>query len=253
MAPTVVYSYDDSADVAENVAKLIIASQDAALSRNSKFTVAVSGGSLGKVLNQGLIKNKENMEKVKWEQWQVYFSDERMVPLDHEDSNYGLFNKMVLQPLLEQHRPEPHVFPIDEVLLTADGSKDGELAHEYEKKLPGSLDLILLGCGPDGHTCSLFPNHPLLKERGCRIAPISDSPKPPSRRITFTLPVLEAAKEICFVAEGEGKAPVLQQIFGTETSNLPCEIVNGLSVKTSWFTNTPAVNGVDVKLSKYNL
>ncbi|KAH3669006.1 hypothetical protein OGAPHI_002761 [Ogataea philodendri] len=246
-----VYSYADSQDVANSVAQYVIEHQNAALSKGDKFKIAISGGSLGKVLNKGLIANSENYAKIQWSKWEVYFSDERLVPLDHEDSNYGLFNEMVLKSLSEKKQQLPKVFTIKESLLSDDGSTDSEIAKDYESILPESLDVILLGCGPDGHTCSLFPGHKLLSERSVRIAHLNDSPKPPPRRITFTFPVLFNSGNIAFVAEGAGKAAILSKIFDTKKSGLPCELVNEGSVPVAWFVNDAAIEGVPVTASKY--
>ena len=82
-------------------------------------------------------------------------------------------------------------------------------AKDYEAKLAAlgkaSYDVLLLGMGPDGHTCSLFPGHALLDEASRQVAPITDSPKPPPERVTLTYPVLNAAQADVFVCTGEGK------------------------------------------------
>ncbi|KAH3673035.1 hypothetical protein WICPIJ_009921 [Wickerhamomyces pijperi] len=238
--------YPESAQVAASVAEYIIKIQDATLASKDHFDIAISGGSLGKVLQAGLINDTSVRDKVQWGKWRVYFSDERLVPLDHEDSNYGLFNELVLKKLAHEGIAGPTCYTINESLLhETNTSTDSEIAKEYESFLPKHLDLILLGAGPDGHTASLFPGHALLKEESVLIATISDSPKPPSRRITFTFPVLRASKNIAFVAEGAGKAPVLREVFGEAKSNLPAELVNELDVPVVWFVNDPAVEGVD--------
>lgn len=260
MSPTV-YAYKESIDVAKSVGKHVVNLQNAAIAERGSFRIAVSGGSLGKVLKKALIDDSNIAPEVQWNKWEVFFSDERLVPLNHPDSNYGLFNEMVLAHL-PAGSGKPKVNTIEEELLTGkdgltdgvDVSKDKEIATSYAAKLPKDLklDLILLGCGPDGHTCSLFPGHPLLKERSESISYISDSPKPPPRRITFTFPVLEKATAVAFVAEGSGKAPILKEIFNDKSSQLPSKLVNEIKgVQVSWFVDDSAINGVEIVPSKY--
>ena len=112
-------------------------------------------------------------------------------------------------------------------------------------KLP-VFDLILLGCGPDGHTCSLFPGHELLREKDSWVAAISDSPKPPPKRITLTLPVVTHAVNVAFVATGGGKKEIMKQIFDAEEGrSLPSALINqGAGEKVRWFTDHAAVDGV---------
>lgn len=247
-----IYSYSQSIEVAAAVARQIIDIQDATLEKKESFDIAISGGSLGKVLKAGLIDNKELSSKVRWENWKVYFADERLVPLDHEDSNYGLFNSLVLKELAQTGHNGPIVYTINENLLhESDTLTDNEIAEEYSSLLPESFDLILLGVGPDGHTCSLFPGHKLLKEESVKVASIDNSPKPPPRRITITFPVLREAKNISFVAEGASKAVIFKQIFGTEKTGLPAELVNELPLPIAWFTNDEALQDVPVTPSKY--
>lgn len=255
-----VYSHKESTDVANAVGQHILRIQNDSILRNGKFRVAVSGGSLGKVLKAALIDNKELAKRVQWDKWHVFFSDERIVPLEHEDSNAGLFLRLVVTHL-PQDGPKPHVHAIDWSLITgsdgqvagSDESKDAEIASAYSRffTADSSLDLILLGCGPDGHTCSLFPGHGLLAEKMQLVAAIRDSPKPPPRRITITFPMLAQASNIAFVAEGEGKAPIIKEVFGDKSSTLPCKLVNDLDVPVSWFVNDAALAGTGVPAAKY--
>ncbi|KAI1247726.1 hypothetical protein MGN70_011617 [Eutypa lata] len=229
----------------------VIECQNAGLSRHGAFKVGVSGGSLPQTLAAALLAPPQsNDDRVHWGKWEIFFCDERAVPLDHEDSNYGLLKKDLLDRIpAEQGAPTVH--PIDAQYL--DDAQ--ELADQYEQLLVRSFasrdsvklpifDLLLLGAGPDGHTCSLFPGHPLLRETDAWVAPIEDSPKPPPRRITFTLPVVTHSVRVAFVATGGGKRDIMKRIL-EDGDGLPCALVNeATGDRCSWFADNAAVEGV---------
>lgn len=107
-----------------------------------------------------------------------------------------------------------------------------EAATDYLRQMapyfpPDSIpkfDMLLLGMGPDGHTCSLFPGHKLLNETALWVAPITDSPKPPPSRITLTFPVINNAKNCVFAMAGEGKADMVKVSY-LFMSKMICKIV----------------------------
>lgn len=250
-----VHQYDDSSELASSVGRFIVDQQDKALKQHGSFYIAISGGSMSKVLQKALVLDKEISAKVQWGKWHIYFSDERLVPLDHEDSNYGLFKKSVLEELTRRQIAGPVVYTINESLVQEGKTENKKVAEEYESLLPrnGPFDLILLGCGPDGHTCSLFPGSKhkyLLYEQQKAVEWCHDSPKPPSDRITFTLPVLKSALQVAFIAEGSSKKPIMKEIFIDKNQELPCAIVNTLGPeKTHWFVNSAAVEGLPLPFS----
>lgn len=248
------YSFSDTDALAGPLRRYVLNAQNAGIEHHDSFRVAVSGGSLPKVLAKGLLVQGSGApeDTVLFDKWDIFFADERSVPLDHEDSNYKLLKDELLDKI-PQSMGKPQVHTIDTGLL----EDTQELADSYEGQLVQTFaakdsvkvpifDLLLLGCGPDGHTCSLFPGHELLRETVGWILPIEDSPKPPAKRITLSLPVVHAATKIGFVATGEGKQDVLQQIFDTdEGRSLPCGLVNeGGGDKVSWFTDAAATSKV---------
>ena len=236
----------------------IIKIQKEAIGRHGLLKVAVSGGSLPKILAQALLAPSGGPDDViEFRKWEIFFADERAVPLDHEDSNYRLLKDELLDKMEAVGQKPYKVHSIDESQL----ENTQELADEYQKALYNSFaprdsvklptfDLLLLGCGPDGHTCSLFPNHPLLREVEAWVYPIEDSPKPPARRITLSLPVVNHAHNICFVATGAGKKEVLSSVFeggvdGDHAKGLPIALINEAGgEKVSWFVDEEAVQGV---------
>ncbi|KAG6054743.1 hypothetical protein E4U17_003506 [Claviceps sp. LM77 group G4] len=244
------YAFPSTDVLAPALRAYIVQSQNAGFERHNVFKIAVSGGSLPKTLAQALLAPSQGpQDKLDFSKWEIFYADERAVPLDHADSNHALLKAEFLDKLPAGEQPTVH--PIDPAHL----DDIQELADQYEKTLVSSFasrdsvrlpifDLLLLGCGPDGHTCSLFPGHELLRNADAWVAPISDSPKPPPRRITLTLPVVTHAVRIAFVATGSGKKEIMKQIFDT-SEDLPCTLVNDAAgERCSWFVDESAVEGV---------
>lgn len=205
-SPPVLYTFDDSSHLQNSLANFISKAQNDAIGKRGSFTIALSGGSLPNNL-----KPLTEIKEIQWDKWQVFFADERIVPLDHPESNYNACAKAFLDhvPIKREqiHTINTALFtestktdPTAEIKAENKDEADNEaleIADDYEQQLVHTFaeanaaryptfDLILLGMGPDGHTCSLFPGHELLSESTRWIADVQDSPKPPKRRITFT-------------------------------------------------------------------
>jgi 6-phosphogluconolactonase len=108
--------------------------------------------------------------------------------------------------------------------MAADAPDPAAAAKEYEKRIvrasgaPPHLDVVLLGVGSDGHICSLFPNHPALAERSRLVLPIADSPKPPTRRLTLTLPALAGALVVTAAFDVTKKAAIDEALLDRDSS-----------------------------------
>lgn len=250
------YTFPDTEDLAKQLRVHLLRCQNNAINRHGDFRVAVSGGSLPGVLAEALIPpgNGSPEDKVQFSKWHVFFADERVVPLEHPDSNFRLLRDELLSKIPPE-LGQPTVHHIDE--NTAKQGDAQETADLYQEeltrffaaketvKLP-HFDLMMLGCGPDGHTCSLFPGHEQLREQHAWVAAETNSPKPPPKRVTLTLPVVTHSANIVYVVSGEGKKDILKKVFDTEEGrSLPCGLVNqGGGQKVSWFTDAAAVVGV---------
>lgn len=189
-----------------------------ALAARGRFTMAVPGGSVADVFFPRLAQLP-----LDWSKAAVFWADERAVPPDHPDSNYRAARVRWLDPA---GVPASSVFR-----MPADAPDLERAAADYEAVLlqqcgtPPRLDLVLLGVGPDGHVCSLFTGHPLLKEETRWVAAVEDSPKPPPERMTLTLPTLAAAGLVVVAATGENKAQVVKAALEQPESQVPLALV----------------------------
>ncbi|MCJ1376172.1 suppressor of los1-1 [Loxospora ochrophaea] len=244
------YAFSDVDSLAKVLRTYMLQCQRAAFDRHGTFKLAVSGGSLPKTLAKALLEPTN--DEFDFSKWEFFFADERAVPLDHDDSNYKLLQDELLVKIPENvGKPIVHAVDVkylDDVQEMADQYQE-ELMRSFAAKDSVKLpifDLLLLGCGPDGHTCSLFPNHEILRESSAWVAAIEESPKPPPKRITLTLPVVTHGIKIAFVATGAGKKDILKEILDTEEGrSLPCGLINEAGgEKVSWFTDSNAVEGV---------
>ncbi|GMM52045.1 hypothetical protein DASB73_030080 [Starmerella bacillaris] len=229
-----------------DLGKFLIAAQKKALSTKEYFDIAISGGSQASTIADALLSHPE----VKWNKWRVWLADERIVPLDHEDCNWFLFKKHVIDKLPADQHPTSFTLS-QELLAQIDSVSSEQFANDYQQRLVSTLgetpelDVALLGMGPDGHTCSLFPGHKLLDITDPKIlvASLDDSPKPPPRRITLTKPALALVHEIIFIATGASKSEAISRIFKENDHTLPTKQVIDIAKDQVVFLTDPAALG----------
>ncbi|WCJ26621.1 6-phosphogluconolactonase 2 [Euphorbia peplus] len=245
----VVEVFDKEDDVAVSLAKYTADLSSKFVKERGCFTVVVSGGSLIKSLRKLL--EAPYVDSIEWSKWHVLWVDERVVPKDHDDSNYklafdGFLSKVPIPP--------GNVYAINDALPAEGAADDYEtcLKHLVNMKVLATssvtgfpkFDLMLLGMGPDGHVASLFPGHPLVNENEKWCTFIKDSPKPPPERITFTFPVINSSAYIALVVCGAGKADVVGKALGKDRSSsdlLPVEMVTAEG-EFKWFLDKDAAS-----------
>ncbi|KAF0924375.1 hypothetical protein E2562_010051 [Oryza meyeriana var. granulata] len=242
--------FDAEEDLAVSLAKYTAELSEKFAAERGAFTVVLSGGSLIKALRK--LAEPPYLDSVEWSKWHVFWVDERVVPKDHEDSNY----KLALDGLLSKVPiPTGQVYAINDA-LSAEGAaddyetclkqliKNGVIAMSQSTGFP-RFDVMLLGMGPDGHIASLFPGHPLVNENQRWVTYIKDSPKPPPERITFTFPVINSSAYVAMVVTGAGKAGAVQKALSdkqTSSDLLPVEMAVLQDGEFTWFTDKPAVS-----------
>jgi len=195
-------------------------------------SVALSGGSTPKGLFD-LLTQAPYRDQVDWRSLGIYWGDERCVPPDNPDSNYGMTKQHLLDKV-----PVEHVYRIE-------GEIDPQqAAAEYEKLLPpGPFDLALQGLGSNSHTASLFPHTDVLKVMDRRIAAVWVQ-EVNMWRITITIPELRRARHTLFLAAGEDKAEAIQTVIRgpLDAESYPAQVVREAQGTVSWFLDKAAAS-----------
>ena len=204
--------YPNPAEVARAAARLFVDYAWQSIAKHGEFMAALSGGNTPRMLFE-LLASDEFRGQVDWAKVHVFWSDERAVPPDHPDSNYGMARRELL---LRVPIPQANVHRME-----AEKPNIGRAAHEYEEILRKYLELddrgfprfhlIFLGMGADGHTASLFPGTRVTRQTSRWVStPIVA--KLNARRMTLTLPVLDAALRVVFLVVGSEKAEILRAV-----------------------------------------
>jgi 6-phosphogluconolactonase len=230
-----VQMYPNPAEVARAAARHFVDYAWQSIARYGQFFVALSGGNTPRLMYE-MLGSADFRGQVDWAKVHVFWSDERAVPPDDPESNYGMARRALLLhvpiPLGNVHRME------------AERAAIGKAANEYEEVLRKYLELdsrgfprihlILLGMGADGHTASLFPGTRVTRQTS-RWVSTPTVAKLNAHRMTLTLPVLDAALRVMILVVGEEKAETLRAVLeGKADPPYPVQLVqpqeNGLKL-----------------------
>lgn len=208
-----------------------------------RCVVALSGGSTPKRLYELLAELPE--DTVDWSRVHLVWGDERNVPLDHPDSNFGMVRTVLLNPLGKQG---PNVYPVP-----VDPDSPEKTAEYYEATLRSLLcngnrnrfpviDVVLLGLGDDSHTASLFPHSTALTEKQKWVV-ANPVEKLNTVRITMTAPLLNAGRDVAFLVCGKGKQSAIGTIWHGEqnTARYPAQLIQPTPGNLWWFLDTDAL------------
>ncbi|NBW72851.1 MAG: 6-phosphogluconolactonase [Microbacteriaceae bacterium] len=220
-------------DVAEQAASEIL---DRLLKAKGKFHIALTGGTVG-ILTLKHLAAKEATKTLELRDLHFWFGDERYVETDSPDRNFNQANEAMLS-LLKIPTQNIHQFPATDNSDNLDQAREVFEQHIISQfgDVPVAMDLTILGMGPDGHVASLFPGH---THKASLIVAESDSPKPPPQRLSFSMELINASKEIFFVVSGVDKAEVVEKVHKDPECDLPAAKVAGIG-QTLWFIDEAA-------------
>ncbi|HLP90089.1 MAG TPA: 6-phosphogluconolactonase [Nostocaceae cyanobacterium] len=187
--------------------ELILSKLETAIAERGQFTIALSGGSTPKPLYEAIAS-----QNLPWDKIHVFWGDERYVPPTHPDSNELMARRAWLDRV-NIPANNIHSVPTLSGNPAVDAAQHQQHLQEFFHTVPGEfpvLDVILLGMGDDAHTASLFPHTEALKVTDQLVTVGNKDGNP---RITFTYPLINAARSVIFLAAGANKRPALAQVF----------------------------------------
>ncbi|MCV7065472.1 6-phosphogluconolactonase [Mycolicibacterium houstonense] len=239
---TVIERYADTDALVAAAGDRLVAAINSAIATRGQATIVLTGGGTG----IGLLKRVgERSGEIDWAKVHVYWGDERFVPQGDDERN----DKQAREALLD------HV-GISDVNVHAMAASDGEFGDDLDAAAAGyaqvlaanfdapgpEFDVHLLGMGGEGHINSLFPDTPAVRETSRMVMGVPDSPKPPPRRITLTLPAVRNSREVWLVVSGEAKADaVAAAIGGADPVDIPAAGAIGRE-RTVWLLDEAAAS-----------
>jgi 6-phosphogluconolactonase len=215
MSATIEKYSDTAALVAAAGDRLVDAITDA-IDKRGTAQIVLTGGGTG----IGLLKRVgERGEKIDWSKVHLYWGDDRFVPADDDERNYRQAREALLDhieiPAANVHPMAPSDGEFGDDLDAAASAYVQVLAANADDGQPTpDFDVHLLGMGGEGHINSLFPDTPAVRENSQLVLGVPDSPKPPPRRITLTLPAVRRSREVWLVVSGAGKADAVAAAIG---------------------------------------
>jgi 6-phosphogluconolactonase len=230
---------DDPTFLAKQAAEIFVASAGGSIDKKRPFTVAISGGSTPRRMHK-ILATKPYIQNIPWQESHIFWVDERCVPQDSPESNYGTAKRDFID---EVPIPQTHVH-----WITCKPSPRVS-AKEYQKTLKDffsfenvripRFDLIFLGMGVDGHIASLFPGQKSLYEKEELVVAVEGG-NPNTNRITMTLPLLNQARHIVFIITGTEKSRTVQKVFEDSNKQLPAQKIRPLNGQVTWLMDRVA-------------
>ncbi len=236
-----IHIFPNKEALADAAAERVIASFRTAMRERGYFNIALAGGSTPRLLYERLAQAPRTMQ-LDWNRVNVFWSDERAVPLDHQHSNYRLAREALQQLPI----PKENVHP-----MYGHSADLQAAARLYERVIrstvpgdPPRFDVVLLGVGPDGHTASLFPHSPQLAAGGLVAATPQAPLEPHVERLTFTYQLINAAAHVLVLVAGADKAPTVARVLEgpQDRETLPSQGIAPTNGDAQWLLDRDAAS-----------
>ncbi|HEY9793456.1 MAG TPA: 6-phosphogluconolactonase [Candidatus Obscuribacterales bacterium] len=232
-----VHVCSDKTELGKASADEFVKAAEKAIKSHGRFTVGLSGGHTPPLLYDQLT-SAQYKTKVEWQKVHFFMSDERCVPVDSKESNWGTAERLLFSKL---NIPAENLHP-----MHGQEENPTKCAEEYEAAIKAffevkegeipRFDLIQMGMGPDGHTASLFPGTKALKEQS-QLVVENFVDKMETHRITFTYPLLNHASEIMFMVEGGEKSHVFAEAVQKEDRRYPVQGIAPTDGAVVWYVD----------------
>lgn len=233
------HQFDTAKDAVNQLSERILQISSQCQNQDRLCHIALSGGSTPKLLFQNL--SSTYSDRINWKNLHIYWVDDRCVPPDHDESNYGMTKKHLLD--LVSIPPENIHRMIGEAIPEVEAKRyANELMTQMQQvKHTPQFDLIILGIGDDGHTASIFPNQMNLLNLDT-ICTVGVHPTSGQKRITLTGITICQAKEVIFLVTGAGKAAVIAEIFNKTklAETYPAAHINPTNKPAEWYLDGAA-------------
>jgi 6-phosphogluconolactonase len=236
--------YDDKQTLSQHAAEYIMRLVKESIDLHGRFTIALTGGTTpGEAYS--LLGSEPIRSQIDWDLVHIFWGDERCVPHTNPESNFYLAQEVLLDKIAI---PKSQIHPVPADQPDRDEASRAyiiEMQQAFGTNGIPSFDLIHLGMGPEGHTASLFPQQASLHEKQRLVMPVS-VPKPPPDRLTFTPPLLNAARNVLFLVTGSDKADALHAVLEGEyqPDEYPAQIVRPTNGEVVWMLDKAAAQNL---------
>lgn len=232
--------FPDPPGLARGAAAILAAAAAEAAARGDRFSLVLPGGSTPRLLFRLL--GAAYGDSIGWDRIHLFWTDERAVPPDHDESNFGMARAEMIArvaiPPGNIHRIMGEMPPAE-----AAAAYEADLKNHFGGRGMPDFDLVFLGVGEDGHTASLFPGSDALTETERLAVPVFSAPAHP--RVTLTLPVLNNARRIVFLVSGPAKAGIVRAILAGESRTAyPAGRVGPAQGTVAWLLDREAARGL---------